>query len=69
MCIRDSIDIKSRDYSDECLKIQLRLPAGMDLNLNSNIFTDAFSKYSGIEFNRVSVKRTKILKKNGTVFA
>ena len=67
--IKPHIDIKSRDYSDECLKIQLRLPAGMDLNLNSNIFTDAFSKYSGIEFNRVSVKRTKILKKNGTVFA
>ena len=67
--IKPHIDIKSRDYSDECLKIQLRLPAGMDLNLNSNIFTDAFSKYSGIEFNRVCVKRTKILKKNGTVFA
>ncbi|MBQ8301403.1 MAG: DUF2344 domain-containing protein, partial [Clostridia bacterium] len=67
--IKPHIDIRRRDDNNDCFKIKIRLPAGMEMNLNSNIFTDAFSKYSGIVFSRVSVKRTKILKKNGTVFA
>ncbi|MBQ8780497.1 MAG: DUF2344 domain-containing protein [Oscillospiraceae bacterium] len=67
--IKPHIDIRSRNDSGDSLYLELRLPAGMDLNLNSTIFTDAFSKYSGIDFKKVSIKRTKIMKKDGTDFA
>ena len=67
--IKPHIDIRKREECGEALFLELRLPAGMDLNLNSTIFTDAFSKYSGIDFKKVSIKRTKILKKDATNFA
>lgn len=67
--IKPHLDIKSRSCDGGIFHIDLRLPVGMELNLNSNIFTDAFSKYSGIDFDNIGVKRTKILKKDGSVFA
>lgn len=67
--IKPHIDIKSKCAEEEFLRVEVRLPAGMELNINSNVVTDAFEKFIGMEFDKISAKRTKILKKDGTEFA
>lgn len=67
--IKPHINIIAAECLEEGLKIISRLPAGMELNINSNVFSDAYIKYCGFEFNKISVKRTKILQKDGTEFA
>ncbi len=66
--IKPHIDVRNMLAQGDVFHIDVRLPAGMDLNLNSNIFTDAFVSYSGIDFDKISAKRTKILKKDDSVF-
>lgn len=67
--IKPYINIISAECSEDFLRITIRLPAGMELNINSNVFCDAFIKYCGCEFDKFSVKRTKILRNDGTEFA
>ncbi len=68
MDIRPYIDIKDKKVSEDTLTVSIRLPAGGDLNINSNVFTEVFSEISGIKFDSVCAKRTKILCKNGEKF-
>lgn len=67
--IKPHINIISAEITENYFKISVRLPAGMELNINSNVFGDAFIKYCGCEFSKISVKRTKILQKDGAEFA
>ena len=67
--IKPHIDIKAKCAEEDFLRVEVRLPAGMELNINSNVVTDAFEKFVGMEFDKISAKRTKILKKDGTEFA
>ncbi len=69
-----TIDIKPHVnvLSIEGDSISLRLPAGNDLNINANIFTDAFIKFAsenGACLKVLRTKRTKILCKNDDIFA
>lgn len=67
--IKPHISIIAAEITENYFKITVRLPAGMELNINSNVFGDAFIRYCGCEFSKISVKRTKILQKNGSEFA
>ena len=51
--------------------VDIRLPAGLELNLNAAIFTDAFAAYcaeNNVEIELICAKRTNILCADGTVF-
>lgn len=67
--IKPHIDIKSKCAEGELFRVEVRLPAGMELNINSNVVTEAFERFIGLEFDKISAKRTKILKKDGSEFA
>lgn len=70
--IKPHITILDAEEEKEELKIRLRLPAGLELNLNSAIFTDAFTAYcvnKGFECKLICAKRTNIYCTNGEIFA
>lgn len=73
-----SVDIKphiviNRVCTNESgITVDLRMPAGNELNLNAGVFTDAFADFCGkkeIFVNLVCTKRTNIFCKSGEVFA
>ena len=66
--IKPHLNILSTEISGNILKVAIRLPAGLALNINSNIFVDTFSALSKIEFTHVCVERTKIMCTNGEKF-
>lgn len=66
--IKPHLDIIGTKTAGEALSVNIRLPAGLALNINSNVFTDTFSAISGIRFDRICVERTKILLTNGEKF-
>ncbi len=66
--IRPYLDILNVGIKDDHAEIDIRLPAGGTLNINSNVFADTFSDISGITFDSVYAERTKILRKNGEIF-
>lgn len=66
--IRPYLDIIKTETAENSLIVYIRLPAGLSLNINSNVFADAFSEISGITFDNIYAERTKILLKNGENF-
>ncbi len=50
------------------LAVLLRLPSGINQSLNVVAVTDAFLTYCGFEFDKLCIKRTKILSENGLNF-
>lgn len=66
--IKPYIDIISAEPAADVLKINIRLPAGLSLNINSNVFVDAFSSLCGINFENIYAERTNILLNNGEKF-
>ena len=68
MDIRPYINVIDKKCDGDMLTVDLRLPAGGTLNINSNVFIDTFSVISGINFTNVYTKRTKILTKSGENF-
>ncbi|MDE5859379.1 MAG: TIGR03936 family radical SAM-associated protein [Oscillospiraceae bacterium] len=66
--IKPHLNIISTKKADEAFKVNIRLPAGLSLNINSNVFTDTFSAISGIKFDKIYTERTKILLTNGEKF-
>ncbi len=67
--IKPYINVVSSEITDKGFRAVIRLPAGPSLNINSNVFNDAFHEYGCPEITKISVKRTKILNKNGEIFA
>ena len=67
--IKPHINVVEKSITEDSFHVTVRLPAGTELNVNSNVFSEAFTKYSGLEFAKISVKRTKILRADGTDFA
>ena len=65
--IKEHINIKSIE-ADEMLRIDVILPAGSGLNINSAVVVDAFCKYADAEIDSIYTKRTKILCENGEDF-
>ncbi len=66
--IKPHINILTTELADGFLRVAVRLPAGLALNINANVFTDAFAEYSKIKFTRICAERTKILCINGENF-
>lgn len=66
--IKPHLDVIGITAAGEALSVNIRLPAGLALNINSNVFTDTFSEISGIRFDKICTERTKILLANGEKF-
>ncbi len=66
--IKPHVNILQTELSEDFLRIVLRLPAGQRLNINANVFTDAYAEYSKIKFTKICAERTKILCENGEIF-
>lgn len=66
--IRPNITLISCEKCGNSVVLTVKLPAGQELNINSNAFCDALQKYCGVENLKISTKRTKILKNNGDLF-
>ncbi len=68
MDIRPYINILGYEASEGRSSVELRLPAGGTLNINSNVFADVLADISGIEFDHIYAERTKIMCKSGEMF-
>lgn len=66
--IKPHINITGTETASGLLHVFVRLPAGLELNINSNVFIDTFAALSGIDFTSVYAERTKILCLNGENF-
>lgn len=66
--IKPYLDIFSSEITADSLYVGIRLPAGLNLNINSNVFIDTFSDISNIKFNNIYAERTKILCVDGCIF-
>ena len=66
--IKPHLNLLDVKIVEEALKVNIRLPAGLTLNINSNVFIDTFSEICNIEFSSVCVERTKILCVDGRNF-
>ena len=66
--VKPHFNIIKSETDGDCLAIFIRLPAGLVLNINSNVFIDTFSSVSGIQFSNVYAERTKILLADGEKF-
>lgn len=66
--IKPHIDIMSAEPLGEALRVLIRLPAGLKMNINAGVFTDAFADYSKIKFTKICAERTKILCTDGKDF-
>ena len=68
MDIKPHITVISAQTDGDNVKLQLRLPAGTDFNLNTNVVLDAFFERYGIDFETICTVRTKIALENGESF-
>ena len=66
--IKPHIEILDTRLNESSLTVEVRLPAGLVLNINSNVFIDTFSELSKIDFKHICVERTNILCSNGKKF-
>ncbi len=66
--IKPHINILNTIVTESSLIVEVRLPAGLTLNINSNVFIDTFSELSKVNFKHVCVERTKILCVDGEKF-
>ncbi|MDE6763415.1 MAG: TIGR03936 family radical SAM-associated protein [Oscillospiraceae bacterium] len=66
--IKPHINVTETEPCDGFLRVFVRLPAGLKMNINAGVFTDAFAEYSKIEFSKIYAERTKILCLNGQDF-
>lgn len=69
MDIKPYITVNSMEDRGEYFFADIILPSGMELNINSNVLTDAFAAYCGNDIEKISAKRTKIVTKDGMEFA
>ena len=66
--IKPHITVISAQTDGGNVRLQLRLPAGTDFNLNTNVVLDAFFERYGIDFETICTLRTKIALENGESF-
>lgn len=68
MDIKPHLNILNKGTDGDLLVVEIRLPAGLTLNINSNVFIDTFSDICDIKFSRIYAERTKILCSDGAIF-
>ncbi len=66
--IKPHITVLDTQTDGDNVKLSMRLPAGTDFNLNTNVVLDAFFERYGIEFETICTLRTKIALENGESF-
>ena len=66
--IKPHINIVGAETAEDVFTVTVRLPAGLSLNVNSNVFVEAYSSFSGINFKNVYAERTNILLNDGEFF-
>lgn len=66
--IKPHINVTETELHDGFLRVFVRLPAGLKMNINAGVFTDAFAEYSKIKFTKICAERTKILCFDGQDF-
>lgn len=69
--IKPHVDIKEICVSDGLTRVRFAMPAGLELNLNAGIFTDAFAAYCENDNKKaelICTKRTNIFCLNGDIF-
>lgn len=66
--IKPHITILNACTQGEDVRLEMRLPAGTDFNLNTNVVLDAFFERCGLEAERICTLRTKIALENGKSF-
>ncbi|MBQ2580675.1 MAG: DUF2344 domain-containing protein, partial [Ruminococcus sp.] len=66
--IKPHITLLGAEAEGECVKLKMRLPAGTDFNLNTNVVLDAFFERYGMDFETICTLRTKIALENGESF-
>lgn len=66
--IKPHISVTETELCDGFLRVFVRLPAGLKMNINAGVFTDAFADYSKIKFSKICAERTKILCLDGQDF-
>ena len=66
--IKPHLNVFEKRTTDSSLCVGIRLPAGLALNINSNVFVDTFSDISNIKFSSVYAERTKTLRADGEIF-
>ncbi len=66
--IKPHITVLDKCTQGEFVKLKMRLPAGTDFNLNTNVVLDTFFERYGLELERICTLRTKIALENGENF-
>lgn len=66
--IKPHITVLDAQTDGDNVKLSMRLPAGTDFNLNTNVVLDTFFERYGIEFETICTLRTKIALENGENF-
>ena len=66
--IKPHITLLSSECRDGKLVMELRLPAGQEFNLNTNVVIDAFDLFTDGIVDTIYTRRTKILTKDGKSF-
>lgn len=66
--IKPHINVAETELHDGFLRVFVRLPAGLKMNINAGVFTDAFADYSKIKFTKICAECTKILCLDGRDF-
>lgn len=66
--IKPHINVISADEDGGTLHICMRLPAGVEFNLNTSVVVDAFCEFAGVQPEDIYTRRTKILCADGEEF-
>lgn len=66
--IKPDITLLESRVDGDSLNLSFRLPAGIEHSLNIVSVISAFESYCGFEFDKICIKRTKILSKTGEDF-
>ena len=66
--IKPHITMLGLSAEDGALKLEIKLPAGNEFNLNLNVVLDAYLEWSGQTMDEFYAKRTKLLMANGENF-
>ncbi|HNW03952.1 MAG TPA: TIGR03936 family radical SAM-associated protein [Oscillospiraceae bacterium] len=66
--LRPEIEISALSYEDGRFRFRARLAAGCNETVNPALLFDAFSEFSGLPADDISVTRTAVYRENGEIF-
>lgn len=66
--IKQYIQFCNVTINDNEMSFNVTLPSGVEFNLNSSVVIEAMEKAFGVEFDQISIERTKILTNSSELF-